>query len=75
MRTIYPSGYEKPDWPVLAEARTPDQDKLLFQVADNGTEPLLLIKPKGIRTVYGLPMSALIALCCLPINPTETDKT
>ena len=42
MRTIYPSGYEK---------------------------------PKGIRTVYGLPMSALIALCCLPVNPTETDKT
>lgn len=75
MYTIYPSGYEKPDWPVLAEVRTPDYDKLLFQVADNGTEPLLLIKPKGIRTVYGLSVSALIALCRSPIDTTESGKT
>lgn len=75
MRIIYPSGYEKPDWPVLMEVRTSEHGKLLLQVVENGTEPMLLIKLKGNHTVYGLIVRELLALCFPTVHTDESDKT
>lgn len=37
---------------ILGEVRTADSGKLLFQVADNGGEAVILLKPRGSDCVY-----------------------
>ncbi len=75
MHTIYLSNSINPDGSVLMEARTPEHGKLLFQVVNSENGPMVMIKPKGIRTVYGLPVSELLSLCYPTIQIIEADKT
>lgn len=46
---------------IIGEARTHDNGKLLFKIATEDGEALLLIKIKGIKEEYYLPISELNA--------------
>lgn len=47
-----PPGCLQNRYRILGEARTADNGKLLFQVADNGKEVVILLKPKGSDCIY-----------------------
>lgn len=46
---------------IIGEARTHDSGKLLFKIATEGSEVLLLIKIKGIKDEYYLSINELNA--------------
>ena len=49
---------------LLYEVRTPDcGEKLLFQLVADRSGPVILLKPKGLKGYYYLPVSDLL-LCC-----------
>ena len=49
---------------LLYEVRTPDcGEKLLFQLVADRSGPIILLKPKGLKGYYYLPVSDLL-LCC-----------
>jgi len=46
-------------WQVVCEVRTADGGKLLFQVADNGSETAILLKQRGDEHVYCCTLSQI----------------
>ena len=46
-------------WRVVCEVRTADGGKLLFQVADNGSETAILLKQRGDEHVYCCTLSQI----------------
>lgn len=59
MKTDCTFGCVGRSYRVLGEVRTSDSGKLLFQVADNGSEAVILLKPRGTEKVYCFPLSDL----------------
>lgn len=59
MRNDHTFGCMKPPLRVIGEVRTADSGKLLFQLADNGGEAVIMLKLRGIETVYCLPINTL----------------
>ena len=62
---MYKSDVPKPSTQsldIIAEVRTCDNGKLLFQIAVENGEASLLIKRKGDKSVYHIPVRDLNAL-------------
>lgn len=62
METHCACSYTRTRYRIIGEVRTADSGKLLFQVADNGAEAFILLKPKGSNYVYCCPMSDISCL-------------